>query len=407
MPYQQQNLIVLTVTLIMCMNSCTAKQNNTAEQQYSQKQPLALIWKIPIYAHTSMASLMPLTIHKNSVICDAAFESESKPTLIKVDINSGKTLWSWNGLRHSLFVQNPFCLYDSILLVTNWGYVHGLDVNKGKSIWEMGISFNDGASNIGTKFFLTADDALLRMGNMVTGKIDTLMDIRTIKEYSKLTPIEKYIGRHTCIVFVTPNKDTLLVVPYALAYQFQIESRYFVYNVTKRKILYSQTITPMSKNNGVYRVHVVGGKVYFAMASNVVCHDLQSGKQLWKTESLGWVGNASYTFIADNKIIGHADGSQAKTFAIDLTTGKIVWQERDAGTMMGEFLYMNKKIYYVSSGDGLLHILDVTTGKHLYKLECPGEKINSNDYFRLDVVGINGKVFVRSGLSLYCFKAIP
>jgi outer membrane protein assembly factor BamB len=405
MSYHTKKIIVLIISLVLCTDSCTAQQDKS-NQQYPLNQSLALAWKIPIYAHTSMASLMPLTIYKNSIICDAIFESESQPSLMMFNIQDGKTEWSWNKLKHSLFVQNKFCLYDSILLVTNWGYMYGLNLNSGKSIWETSISFNNGATNIGTKFFLTADDALLRMGDMNTGKIDTLMDIRNIKEYSKSTPIDEYLGRNICTSLITPNKDTLLIVPYSLRYQYQIESRYFVYNVTKRKILYSQTITPMSKNNGVYRVHVFEGKVYFAMASNVVCHDLQSGKQLWKTESLGWVADASYTFIADNKIIGHADGSQAKTFAIDLITGKIAWQEKDAGTMMGEFLYMNKTIYYVSSGDGLLHILDATTGKHLYKLECPGEKANSNDYFRLDVVGIDGKVFVRSGLHLYCYKAV-
>jgi hypothetical protein len=40
----------------------------------------------------------------------------------------------------------------------------------------------------------------------------------------------------------------------------------------------------------------------------------------------------------------------------------------------------------------------------LWHIECPGAKEKSYDTFYADVMGIDGKIFVRSGLHLYCYK---
>ena len=66
---------------------------------------------------------------------------------------------------------------------------------------------------------------------------------------------------------------------------------------------------------------------------------------------------------------------------------------------------MNGVIYFTGGGDGLLHAVDAKTGQHIWKKESPDLARNDGAWFFDSVTGADGKIYVSSYLSLFCYKA--
>lgn len=78
-----------------------------------------------------------------------------------------------------------------------------------------------------------------------------------------------------------------------------------------------------------------------------------------------------------------------------------------AGTVLEQLFSMNGALYFTGGSDGKLHAIDLKTGKHRWKIiSCPNQYNDSDDIFYGNVTGKDGKIFVRSGLHLYCYKVI-
>jgi outer membrane protein assembly factor BamB len=73
---------------------------------------------------------------------------------------------------------------------------------------------------------------------------------------------------------------------------------------------------------------------------------------------------------------------------------------------------MNGVVYFTGGGDGLLHAVEIETGKHLWRLQSPDLKHNRGAWFKevvrtipADAEGEKGKVIVSSYLSAFCYEA--
>jgi outer membrane protein assembly factor BamB len=64
---------------------------------------------------------------------------------------------------------------------------------------------------------------------------------------------------------------------------------------------------------------------------------------------------------------------------------------------------MNGVLYLAGGGDGMFHAIDAANGKEIWKIPCP--EANRNIYFYGHVTGADGKVFVSSYTTMYCYKA--
>jgi outer membrane protein assembly factor BamB len=51
----------------------------------------------------------------------------------------------------------------------------------------------------------------------------------------------------------------------------------------------------------------------------------------------------------------------------------------------------------------MFHAIDAANGKQIWKIPCP--EANRNIYFYGHVTGADGKVFVSSYTTMYCYKA--
>ncbi len=74
--------------------------------------------------------------------------------------------------------------------------------------------------------------------------------------------------------------------------------------------------------------------------------------------------------------------------------------------------YLDGIVYFVGGGDGLLHAVEVETGRHVWRLHSPDLEENNGAWFKGDIrvlssfgEGTKGKVIVSSYLSAFCYEA--
>ena len=110
----------------------------------------------------------------------------------------------------------------------------------------------------------------------------------------------------------------------------------------------------------------------------------------------------------DNRMIVSTLSGERTTFGISLETGNIMWTTETTGNN-GQPYALNGVVYFTSSGDGMLHALDIATGQYIWKIESPDA--NSNSFFRGELTGIpgengeKGRIFTSSYLNAFCFEA--
>ena len=203
---------------------------------------------------------------------------------------------------------------------------------------------------------------------------------------------------------VNDRKDTLLIIPHLIdTIPLPNEIAFFsVVNKTKNKIEYTKQILPAQSLAGFGNEPIiVNGRIYLVAHYSIFCFDLNTGNQIWE-EKFPSIFAFSNIIYHDGMIIGNCEDTFM--YALDAKTGKQLWATKTSGTSSRLF-EMNGVIYFTGGGDGLLHAVDAKTGQHIWKKESPDLARNDGAWFFDSVTGADGKIYVSSYLSLFCYKA--
>lgn len=331
---------------------------------------------------------MPLVLHDNLLICLG--QQGDSSILYGIDVSTGTKVWYSKFSRISIF-ETPF-IYKKIIALQNLGYTYGIDISSGKVLWKNKLSSTGGigSKSIGQYYFHANFHSQFFIGKSSNGQESVLWNIPPKPDFRSfsLTPLGA----------TTKNKDTLVILPYTYYNEktFHAEDNFSLYNIRKKRIIYTQNITPLSRlSGGMYGTVVYQDHVYFATGFYFACHRLKDGKQVWRKDMPKNIGTIA---VADGRFIGSANNGVLYCF--DAFTGKELWQ-RGGISSMAKPLYMNGVFYATNS---YLYAVDAQTGTLLWKKESP-DKDNSQSQFYGNVVGANGKIYASSFLNLYCFKA--
>jgi outer membrane protein assembly factor BamB len=409
-------LVILLLHGVTTLSSCNQPSKKTKpKQSLSNRQKRdslpQILWKARISEGDAVVEgLIPLYIYNNGIVCNGQTDS-SRERLMMFNIADGTTKWEWQDVRQRrehLFILESMVNVGNTLLMRNGPRLHAINLENGKTIWSNRCADGIDVSVLGNTMFYASSDGYTWKGDATTGKVDTIFFLKHTLESVPLS-IGEYIPVFT-LPFVDIKHDTLIAVAYSLgdAKTYQSDAWFLVYNLSKKKVMYHRNLAPRSlRMNGIHSLLRYKNNLYLAAAQSIICYEATTGKQVWKTEFQDGLNSSAGMIIAEGKIFLHCDEWKPQTYALDLTTGKILWKEPIRGTRLGPLFYMDGVVYDANMGDGLLHAMNATTGKHLWTLECPGEQEDSNDYFRGNVTGKDGKIFVRSGLHLYCYKVHP
>lgn len=399
--------IIVTLNVCTLLLSCNQPKKKLPLQPDEKKLP-QLVWRaLTTEGKAMMEGLIPLHIYKKGILCNGQTHILSRGRLLMLNTEDGSILWEWKDIRQRneyLFITLPMTNIGNILLMRNGTKIHAINLDSGTTVWDKRCADGSGINTLDTTFFFAAADGFVWKGNVHTGQIDTIFSLKNTIKFS--TPETDLSEPRLLYPIIEKNKDTAIIVTYWIGNSKinHFDAWFLKYNINKRKVLYNQNILPRTITmSGVFKIELFEDKVYFSAGRSIICHNLKTGKQQWKKDFQGGLINSGM-IIRDKKIFLHADEYSSQDYALDPFTGREIWKVASRGTMHGELFYMKGVIYYVNAGDGLLHALDANTGRQIWELECPGEKENSNDYFYGSVTGIDGKIFVRSGFHLYCYK---
>ncbi len=427
-----------TLLLLVCLGVvCSCKPKEEVEigpkGEIVSKPPL---WASAINNGPNMASgvLSSIIFDGKKVVCPGGglpyippIGNFSRGTINMIDIETGKIQWNWkdyiksNDALHLNFSYKK----DNRLVISNGELTYCVDLQTGQSAWKKikrdGITTNTIITGIGNSYFFCGDTyskeqqqwvGAVYRGNVLAPEPEELIVSPTLPKELPDGSSGISAGATSLLAFEQAG-DTMLVIdhhtPSLPANQGIIRSVFGLYNVTKRKWIYEKMPIVTSYNASVDGLPVIyNGRVYHSAGRHFTCHDLATGAKVWE-RTFG--GNFLFSgfIIADGIIVANSEDTYI--YGLDPATGSERWQEKSSGTST-RLVYQDGVVYYAGGGDGLLHAVDVQTGKHLWKLQSPDFRTNSDAYFWGMVAGLpaqngkKGRIFASTGLNVYCYEAV-
>ncbi|MCU0428233.1 MAG: PQQ-binding-like beta-propeller repeat protein [Candidatus Kapabacteria bacterium] len=388
----------MLILLIFAINtSCSplSPQNGNSDDQ--------LLWSIPITNGQLCEGTFPKLLHNNILVTHVGFQSQFSIT--GFDAKSGKEVWRWND-----FGTDTYGIYYKFHFISNNNLVfrHGrrlyaIDTRSGKTNWRTFINGQLNGSEIqgiGNYLFTSAVGIKVFRTNLQQGQTEELVSVRPD------VPIGNF-ALYSPTPFVSKNSDTLVVVPYSIIktnVNSRIDSTYYqLFNISKRKTEYTKLIYSSNQFSWGFDNACIAEKdrLYFSLSGTVYCFDSETNQELWKEQFPAPFFSSGIIYY-DGMIIGNCEDTFM--YALDAQTGKQLWATKTSGTSSRLF-EMNGVIYFTGGGDGLLHAVDAKTGRHIWKKESPDLQKNGGAWFFDSVTGADGKIYVSSYISLFCYKA--
>ena len=188
-----------------------------------------------------------------------------------------------------------------------------------------------------------------------------------------------------------------------------ISSKFGVYNVTRRQWEYKDIeFAPPAYGlvvDNLPQIH--GDKVYHTVDRWITCHELATGREVWKQR---FDGNFMFGgFVVVNGVLA-ANCEDLFLYGLDAQTGRRVWKTPSSGTA-SPMSVLNGVAYYSGGGDGHLYAVEVATGRTLWRLDSPDLKTSSAAFFYAAVAAVPGRdgghgvVVAHTGLNVYGFEA--
>lgn len=245
--------------------------------------------------------------------------------LLKVDINTGKTVWE-NHLTQ--FVSTKVVLSGTSLLVyTVDQKLYSIDFQAGQTLWAY-----DAASS--PNLLIRTGAAPQVVGNEVfIGSVEG--DIRSIhiangKENWRLRPGKDDFRFKDIVGEIGVGNNQLYVTRYdGLIFGVDIQSKP---NGTLWEVS-APSITTSAYRDGTLYVGSMNGELMAIQASN--------GRQLWKAK----LGQSIKSLTVGEKAV-FIGGSQGRISAVSLASGKVLWHDDLGGSVTKQPFVLDDEIYF-------------------------------------------------------------
>ena len=246
-------------------------------------------------------------------------------------------------------------------------------------------------------------------GNLETGEIEEYIIPNFTLEHiignriGDVTRIEPYMYNGVQYLVVTWQELTDDTI-------WNFQTYLGLYNYETNEWVYEKKVMNQPNLNGVVLAPPViyQGKFYANIGHQLVCHDIATGNQVW-IKDFPQDFMFSGFIIEDDKII--ANNEDTFTYCLNPENGNLIWKTESSGTS-GRMSYLNGIVYFVGGSTGKLHAIDVSTGKHVWKIDVGNLGESSTSNFKTNAVYVfqaeNGnpaKVIALSHLNAYSFEA--
>ncbi len=412
-------LSIILLLFILQASSCNREEPVIIKNNEGVITSKAPNWSTSISDNNQYAAGVRNNIKYNTTVVIGSIEN-GKNGLSGINVTNGEKLWTWqdNFPNYTLDIVGSYT-FNNNLIWDEGRNLYWVDLETGTTIWKKRYDLDEvpwlkNVNGLGESTFLNA----VYSPYLVEDK-PTFVKIYSVSTMSsELIELDSIGSDNPTInhdtsqigVFKSANGDTLIFVD---TYEVLIDGRTYLslYNLSKKKWVYKKKETYLQAGVRA-RPKLFNEVVYFAADPFIVAVDLMSGEIVWKRafDNASFFDSGFIIVPEKNLIVVNAMQSTTTLYALDLTTGQTVWSEPSSGTS-SHLQYLNGVVYFVGGGDGLLHAVDIETGKHHWKISSPDLAVNSNAWFaRYCAVfpgedGKKGKVVVSSGLHAFAYEA--
>lgn len=258
-----------------------------------------------------------------------------KSVLYAYNTNDGKIIFSHlvsdQAINYAPYSQSP-AVDNNHVYVASFSYINSINANTGESEWQSPRlpSFNQNVTVTNNNILRTADSETYVLDKL-TGKESDEGSLRY--ERDTKTADKDFVPAwdaktNTTITYFPPADDESVITYVA----FAMNSHTTNFATRLSKSLFAQTVlTPTN--------------FYVSSPDTVSSYSMQSGSSVWQWPA---PSNRISHLLATDNVLFASDSFAGKTYAIDLLSGKSVWQTNVGGelALAGNTLYItsNHKI---------------------------------------------------------------
>ena len=380
-------------------------------------------WKKSLHLNGTVSnSKFDIPIKYNGNIGIPTTNGDNNRLITLINPNNGDFIWSWDD-RYQPETERIGIYYahqnNNLLTYQTGDRSYCIDLDDGTTQWKFR---RDSPFDVrlypsyGGNFFnlvpfidsngheeQTATRVEINTGNLTTEVI------RANYSGDYINTAVNLIGGITNIIKL-PNSNNLYAITYAEPSPNWVVNSYLgLYNASTQQWVYERKLmAPPTVNSSAYEPIIYNNKLYAWVGKNIVCHNLDTGEQIWK-KPFAQDFLFSGFIIEDDKII--ANNEDTFTYCLNPENGNIIWKTESSGTS-GRMSYLNGIVYFVGGSTGKLHAIDVITGKHVWKINAGNLGESSTSNFKTNAVYVfkaeNGnpaKVIALSHMNAYSFEA--
>ncbi|MDR0295680.1 MAG: PQQ-binding-like beta-propeller repeat protein [Prevotellaceae bacterium] len=414
-------LSFFSIFMVFLFSCGCEKEKDVVKKQVDDKGvvvAIPFIWKAKLHQKSSEANgyINNSVVYNDNIVIPTT-NGEKGRYISLLDTKTGKYLWHWEDMYEQGYYKNMVSFhyqYKNLLTYQNGGRSYCIDLDNGNTKWrhKRDRSFDVRIDSYDNFYFTYGDikidgnlEQIAYKGDIETGIISEFLTPNFTYECDDCRKAVLHITQ-------VPNNDNLLLVTYFENLPDWITQLYFgLYDTETEKWVWDKVmLLDATRNFATYYTPIIANnKIYAEVSNYIVCHDLETGRQLWKRD---FGGDFMFTgiIVEDGRVIGNCEDTYM--YALNAETGNRLWRVPTAGTS-SRMSYLNGVVYMVGgSGGGRLFAIEAATGKMLWRIDAgllgegSGARFRTNAVYVLPAKGNQpAKVIALSNMYAYCFEA--
>jgi outer membrane protein assembly factor BamB len=382
------------------------------------------VWKTNLSngKHLIGTFMSPL-IHDKIVVTGAIGESDNDWYLAGLDTYTGEIVWKWSDqiIDREWYEDAVKIGYTMIKISGDFEdysgtFLYAIDLRNGQTIWkDLRVSqypcSQTPETNDQSYYFVELGLIPKIFRGSVSSNVYeeiTTVPIDSIRTYQNIFGVAGNLK-----VFNGSQGHDYLIISFN---EYQLEDsltrgKMFagLFDLTTNTYIYEKAlIAPYSIGFFSQKPEIYDNRVcIFNVNDQMVGVDLYTGEVLWRR---GYdQGTFSYLIVEGVLVLGQFFGADTYAYGLDPMTGHQLWRIPSGGGA-SEMQALNGVVYWKDRGDGKLYAVEATTGKLLWKLNDPDPE--SNSWWKSDGVAVmagkngeKGRVFASTHLRMYCYEA--
>jgi outer membrane protein assembly factor BamB len=412
-------ILFLVLSIFLTTSCCKEDTPTTQTDENGVVISKPYIWKTSLHLSEPVSnSGISAQVYYNGNFLSPITDGGNNRKLAMIDSDNGDILWQWDDRFQPETEYMDICYYhkyNNLFTYQKGTRSYCINLDNGTTHWKQmrEISYTNKINSFGSDHYfnygpITNNNGYTEFiafkGNVNTGELVDYLSANFSFDY--VSPSN--LAGSTSYIIEIPNSDNLLVNYTEPLLNSEVNSFLGLYNSETEEWIYERKLMASpAQNTSVFTPpKIYNDKIYANVGNYIVCHDLDTGEQLW---SKSFTGDFMFSgfIIEDNKLIGCCENETL--YCLNPETGSIIWQTAGSGTS-SRLAYLNGIVYFSGGGDGKLHGVDVTSGETVWKLNASNIDGSAfagyNPVYVLPAEGNNpARVFAHTFGNVVCYEA--